>query len=302
MDPSPQHRLAHPYLLLTLTVLFWSGNMVVGRGIRADVPPVALAFARWTICLLLTLPFALPHLRQQMPLLRRHWPPLVVLGLLGVGGYNTFAYLALQHTTATNAALLNSFIPMATIALAWVLLGKRLSRGEAVGVAISLGGVLTLISHGQPALLLDLRLNVGDLWMLLAVLTWGLYTVGLSWRPAGLHPMVALAAFTVVGLLVLAPAWAWEMIGEGRHIVPGTRAWLALLYAGVFPGFLGYVFYNAGVAAVGPNRGSLFIHLMPVFSTLLAAAFLGERPDWYHFLGIGLVFVGIGLSTRSRAS
>lgn len=288
----------HPYLLLTLTVLFWSGNMVMGRAVRADVPPVALAVGRWVIALALTLPFALPHLKAQAPVLRRHWLPVTLLGLLGVGGYNTFAYLALQHTTATNATLLNSFIPVATIALAWMFLGKRLARAEALGVVISLTGVLTIVSQGQPGTLLGLSLNTGDLWMLLAVLTWGLYTVGLRWRPAGVDPMLSLAAFTVVGLLVLAPAWAWEMAVDGQFVRPGWPAFLGIVYAGIFPGFLGYVFYNAGVAAVGPNRGSLFIHLMPVFGTILAALFLGERPQWFHFLGIGLVFAGIALTTR----
>ena len=292
----------HPYLLLILTVLFWSGNMVMGRALRADVPPIALAFWRWVIALGLTLPFALPHLRDQAHLLRRHWMPLSLLGLLGVGGYNTFAYLALQHTTAINATLVNAFIPVATIALAWLLLGKRLRRGESAGVTISLAGVLTIISHGNPAILLNLSLNTGDLWMLVAVLTWGLYTVGLRWRPAGLDPMLCLAAFTVVGLAALAPVWAWEMAVQEKFIRPGLPALLGILYAGIFPGFLGYVFYNAGVESVGPSRAALFIHLMPVFGTLLAALLLGERPAWFHFLGIGLVFAGIALTTRSKSA
>ena len=97
---------ANPYLLLTLTVLSWSGNMVIGRGIRGDIPPLTLAFWRWVIAFLLVLPLALPHLKTQWPLLKKGWKPLLVLGLLGVGGYNTFAYLALQHTSATNATLL----------------------------------------------------------------------------------------------------------------------------------------------------------------------------------------------------
>lgn len=291
---------ANPYLLLTLTSLFWAGNMVMGRGIRADVPPIALAFWRWTIALILVLPFALPHLRSQWPALRRAWLPVILLGIIGIGGYNTFAYLALQYTTATNATLLNSFIPVATIALAFVLLGKRLTPLEAAGVAVSLAGVLTIVSHGELETLLGLSLNTGDLWMLGAVLTWGLYTVGLQWRPQGVDPMLMLAAFTVVGLAVLAPAYAWE-IGNGRSINPSPGAIAGILYTGIFPGFLGYVFYNAGIAAVGPNRGSLFIHLMPVFGTLLAAVFLGERPYWYHFVGIALVFAGILLTTRKPA-
>jgi drug/metabolite transporter (DMT)-like permease len=292
---------ANPYLLLTLTALFWSGNMVIGRGLREAVPPISLAFWRWTIALALVLPFALPKLREQWPTLVRHWRPMLVLGVLGVGSYNTFAYIALQYTTATNATLLNSFIPIATIALAFVLLGKRLNRMEAFGVLVSLAGVITIVGRGDLGTLLALSLNTGDLWMLGAVLVWGLYTVGLQWRPQGLDPMVMLFAFTVVGLAALTPFYAWEL-GSGRSIYLHTGSFIGILYTGIFPGFLGYVFYNAGVAAVGPARGSLFIHLMPVFGTILAAVFLGERPQWYHFAGIGLVFAGIFLTMRKRAA
>lgn len=296
------HRLtANPYLLLTLTALFWSGNMVMGRGIRADVPPIALAFWRWIIALALVAPLALPHLRSQWPRLRAAWPIVVVLGLLGVGGYNTFAYLALQHTTATSATLLNSFIPIATIAFAFVFFGKRLSRLEAAGVVVSLCGVAAIVSRGSLETLLGLTLNTGDLWMLAAVTVWGLYTVGLQKRPEGVHPMLMLAAFTAVGLLALAPAYAWEL-STGRTINLGWNAIGGILYTGIFPGFLGYVFYNAGVAAVGPARGSLFIHLMPVFATILAAIFLDERPYLYHFVGIALVFAGIYLTTRRQSA
>ena len=138
-----QH-LYHPYLLLALTTLFWSGNMVLGRAIRDDVPPLSLAFWRWSIALALTLPLALPHLRTQWPLLKQGWKAIVVLGLLGVGGYNTLAYIALQYTTATNAALLNSFIPVATIALSWAFLKKHLHGIEWIGVLLSLSGVVAI--------------------------------------------------------------------------------------------------------------------------------------------------------------
>lgn len=304
LDPahsaSMKRLTANPYLLLTLTALFWAGNMVLGRGIRADVPPIALAFWRWAIAFALVIPFALPHLREQWPKLRAGWRPVLFLGALGVGGYNTFAYIALQYTTATNATLLNSFIPIATIALAFLLFGKRLGRLEAAGVLVSLAGVVTIVSRGSLDTLLGLSLNAGDLWMLLAVLTWGLYTVGLQWRPQGVDPMLMLAAMTMVGLAILAPIYLWEM-SSGRYIQPSFAALSGILYTGIFPGFLGYVFYNAGVAAVGPSRGSLFIHLMPVFGIILAAIFLGERPLSYHFLGIALVFIGILMTTRQPA-
>jgi len=291
-------RLQNPYLLLVLTVLFWSGNMVIGRALREQVPPLSLAFWRWAIAFALVLPLALPHLRAQWPLLRAGWKPVSVLGLLGVGGYNTLAYIGLQYTPATNAALLNSFIPIATITLSWAFLGRSLRAIDWLGVLTSFAGVSIIVSGGDPLSLGQLRLNVGDLWMLVAVFTWALYTIGLQWRPAGVDPMLLLAAFTLVGLLALAPAYAWE-IANGRTISvsPGSLAGIA--YTGVFPGFLGYVFYNRAVGEVGASRASLFLHLMPVFATILSAVFLAEIPQSYHYLGITLIFVGIYLTTAT---
>jgi drug/metabolite transporter (DMT)-like permease len=287
----------NPYLLLTLTALFWSGNMVVGRGIRTDIPPLSLAFWRWLIALVLVLPLALPHLKSQWPLLLKGWKPVLILGVIGVGGYNTFAYLALQHTTATNAVLLNSFIPVVTIAISWAFLGKHLSRPQAIGVVISLFGALTIVARGDLQVLTHLNLNIGDAWMLGAVLVWALYTVGLAWRPAGVDPMLMLAAMTSVGVAALFPAYLWEM-AQGRHINIHLGSLASLAYVGIFPSFLGYIFYNRGVAEVGANKGSLFIHLMPVFGTLLSFIFLGEIPLWYHYFGIALIFTGIWLTMK----
>ena len=289
-------RFHHPYLLLTLTTLFWSGNMVVGRAIRGEVPPFSLAFWRWAIALLLTLPLALPHLRAQWPLLRKGWKAILALGLLGVGGYNTLAYIALQYTGATNASLLNSFIPVATIALSWAFLKKHLRGIEWLGVIISLCGVITIVGRGELTTLAALTFNTGDLWMLGAVFVWALYTIGLQWRPAGVDPMLLLAAFTAVGLLALAPAYAWE-ISQGRHVQLSGASLAGILYIGTLPSFIGYIFYNRAVGEVGASKASLFIHLMPVFGTLLSALFLGEVPQVFHFVGIGLIFLGIYLTT-----
>lgn len=291
----------NPYLLLALASLFWAGNMVMGRGLRADLPPVGLAFWRWVVAFMCVLPLALPHLRAQWPQLRAAWKQVVFLGVFGVGLYNTLAYVAVQHTTATSASLLNSFIPVATIALAFAFLGKRLSRPEALGVTVSLAGVVLLVARGSLETLLGLTLNVGDMWMLAAVLSWSIYTVGLQWRPQGVHPMLQLAAFILVGLIMLAPLYAWE-IAAGATINVHAASVLGILYAGVMAAFLGFVCFNAGVAAVGPSVGSLFIHLMPVFAAILSTLLLGERPAWFHYAGMALVLGGIVLTMRRPAA
>ena len=292
-------RFVHPYVLLTLASLFWSGNMVIGRAIRHDAPPFAIAFWRWIIVLSLTLPFALPHLKAQWPLIKRHWKVILFLGLLGVSGYNTLAYIALQYTAATNAVLLNSFIPVATIALAWAVLNKPLSRIEWLGVLISLLGVTIIVCRGDLTSLASLRLNIGDIWMLVAVSVWALYTIGLQFRPAGMHPMLLLAAITVVGIIGLIPFYVWE-ISAGRHFVLTGATVSGIAYIGSIAGFLGYVCYNRGVAEVGPGKASLFIHLMPVFGTILSAIFLGERPHLFHIFGMAFIFSGIYLTTSYR--
>ena len=288
--------LGHPYLLLTLTMLFWAGATVLGRGLRGEVPPVALAFWRWAIALALLLPLATPHVRPQGRLLTRGWLAVTVLGLFGIGGYNTLAYIALQHTTATNALLINACMPVAIRALSRVVLGTRLRGLESVGVALACGGVATIVCRGDARQLAHLTFNVGDLWMLAAVLTWALYTVGLHWRPAGVDPQLMLAALIVVGLTVIAPAYAWE-IWSGRVIHVTPRVLLGLGYTGLCAGFLGFLCYNRGVREVGAHRAGVFLYLLPVFGTLLAALWLGERPQGYHYAGITLIFAGIWLTT-----
>lgn len=293
---APSFAASHPYLLLTLAVAFWSSNMIVGRAIRDEVPPVTLALGRWIVAFLLTLPWALPPLRRQWAAVLRHWAILALLWVLGVGCYNTFAYLALRHTSATNAAMLNSFTPVATMLLAAAVLGHRLTRRQALGVAVSLVGVLTIVAQGRWQVLASLSFNRGDLWMLGAVAVWGVYTVALHRRPAGIDPMAQLAVFIAVGILVLLPFGLWEW-RDGPPLRWRAESLLAILYVGIFPGFLGMVCYNAGVAVVGPSIGSLFLHLMPALTPLFAFVFLGERPAWYHAVGIVAILAGILLAT-----
>ncbi len=296
--PVPSRAFA--YLLLTLTVLFWSGNWVVGRWIRGDVPPIALSFWRWAIAFACLLPWAWPHLRAQWRELLAHWKVLSLLGLFGGACHNALTYIGLAHTTATNGVLLASSTPIMIIALSWALFGKRLRRPEWIGMALSCAGILFIVSQGELARLLGLRPNEGDLWVLAAMLSWALYTVLLARRPPGLHPLSFLAAITLWGLAALVPFYLWEM-AAGRLIIPGIPAFAAMAYAGIFPAALGFIFWNRAVAEVGGNRAGQFMHLMPAFGTLLAMIFLGEQPALHHLLGIALILAGIFLTTRARA-
>ncbi|HTY04017.1 MAG TPA: DMT family transporter [Rhodocyclaceae bacterium] len=288
-----------PYLLLVLANLFWAGNWIVGRGIRGDVPPLALSFWRWIIALAFILPLAWRHRRRDWPQLAANWRWLALFGFLGTATYNALAYVGLQYTTATNGLLLNSFIPVAIVVLGWIFLGKRLRPVEALGVVTSLAGVMTIIARGDIAVLAGLHLNVGDLWILISVFAWAIYTLMLPHRP-NVHPFSFLAAIAIFGVVELLPVYLWE-IADGRHMHVAWSSLGAALYTGIFPAFLGFVFWNRGVAEVGPARAGLFIHLMPAFGILLSILFLGEQPEAYHAVGIVLIFGGIWLNTRRSA-
>jgi drug/metabolite transporter (DMT)-like permease len=285
-----------PYLLLTLANLFWAGNWIVGRGMRAEVPPIALSFWRWIIALACLLPLAWPYLKRDRALLQAGWRQLAVLGILGTCLYNALTYYGLQQTEAVNGLLLNSFIPIVIVALAWIFQGKRLRTIEATGIIASFLGVLTIVARGDPHTLLQFRLNAGDLWILLSVFAWAAYTLLLPKRPAA-HPLSFLFAIASIGVLATLPMYLVEL-ATGRHIVHTRQAWLAITYAGIFPALLGFIFWNKGVEQVGAARAGLFIHLLPAFGILLAALFLGETLRLFHLTGIVLIFGGIFLTTR----
>ena len=288
-----------PYLLLTLTNLFWAGNWIIGRAFRGELPPIALSFWRWVVALLCLLPLSLPHVRRDWPQLRAAWPWLLLYGALGTGGYNALAYGGLQYTTAINGTLLNSFVPIMIVLISWAMLGKRLHGREAAGILVSFIGVLGIVAHGELQRLRELTLNVGDLWILASVLAWSAYTLLLSRRPL-VHPLAFVTAISVTGLIFLSPFYLWEM-AQGRNVTPTPGAIAGIIYTGVFPAFLGYILWNRAVAEVGAARAGLFMHLVPAFGIVLAMIFLDEKPAFYHAVGIGLIFAGIWLNTRRVA-
>jgi drug/metabolite transporter (DMT)-like permease len=290
---------ASPYFLLVLTTLFWAGNFVLGRAVNASIPPVGLAFWRWTIALAVLLPFSLPHLRRQWPMVRGNWRPLALYGILGVTCFNTFVYIGLHSTTAINALLVNSVIPVLIVVLSRFLAHTPVTRPQAAGIALSLAGVVTIICRADTGLLLSLQINRGDLWVLLAVVCWAFYTFLLRRRPAGLHPLSFLCSIIIIGLMVLAPFYAWE-ISQGARVGTDPATCGSILYVALFPSVLAFIFWNQAVGEVGPNKAGLFLHLMPVFGAFLSFLFLGESLHLYHLAGIGLIFTGIYLVTSAR--
>lgn len=285
-----------PYLLLVLTTLFWSGNFVLGRAVHAVFTPFSLSFWRWAVALVILLPFVWRALREQGLLPWRHLPILLLLSVLGVVNFNTFVYIGLQSTTATNAVIMLSITPVLIVALSFLLLRQTVNRWQGLGIGISLAGVLVIVARGEARALLAWQVNPGDLWVLAAVASWALYSVCLRWRPAALRPLPFQALTMLIGVLILAPLYGWDL--AHGHVFPLDAATLgSILYLALFPSILAYIFWNRAVAELGANRSGQFLHLMPAFGALLAMLFLGERLHAFHALGIALIALGIWLAT-----
>ncbi len=288
----------HPGILLSTATLLWAGNFVLGRGMRGHVPPVGLAFWRWSLALAVLLVVAGRGLLARRRELRARWGVVLALGVLGVGNFNLFLYVGVQHTTAANALLLNAAAPAFILALSFAAGQGRPTLRMLAGVAVSLAGVLVILSHGRAGELLALRFNPGDLWVLAAVVSWSVYTVLLPRRPPGVEPLVLLAALALVGTAWIAPFYAWE-IHRGLRVVPDAATVASVLYVGLFASLAAYVAWNAGVAIAGPGRAGVALNLMPVFGTVLAVLLLGEPVHVFQGVGIALVLAGVWLAERA---
>jgi len=284
-------------LLLTLPPLFWACNWIIGRALHSEIPPMAMTFFRWLFAILILAPFAWRHVVRDWPVIRAHWKTMLVLGAIGVGTHNGLAYLGLNFTTATNGVILNSFIPVMIITLSWIFLRERLAPVQVAGVTVSLLGVLTILCKGSIDTLLGFRLNIGDLFIILSMLMWSVYTIGLRWRPAGLNVLSFLFVAAVVGDLCVLPLWLGEM-AFGRYVVWSWTNVGALIAVALFSSILAYILWNRGVEAVGANVAGLFVHLMPVFGVGLAWLFLGERLAPFQVEGIALILAGIWATSR----
>jgi drug/metabolite transporter (DMT)-like permease len=285
--------------LLALANLFWAGNIVLGRGVVGMVPPIALAYWRWTGAFLIAVGFAWPYLRRDAATLLRHWRMMLLLSATGIATYNTMSYIGLTSTTALNVLLLQSAGPLVIIVWAFALFGERPTLWQSAGVLVSLIGVAVIAAHGSLDRLLHLSLNRGDVWILAAMVIYGIYAAMFRVRPAA-HPLSFLVAMMGVGSMMILPFYVWE-IAQGGRIEGGLPAWLALVYIAVFPSFVAYLFFNRGIELIGATRASQSWHLMPVFGSILAVLFLGETFYLYHAIGIAMIAAGIVLASVKRS-
>lgn len=280
------------YLMLVLVMLLWSGNSIVARALRMDVPPFTLAFFRWAGAALIMLPVAWPRIRRDGPAIRNGWPAILLLGGIGVGSFNAFMYSGLQYTTAANSLLVQAAIP-ALVLLFDLLLFRTWPRlAQVAGCAVAAAGVMIIIFQGDPAAMAALAFNRGDVLVLCAVVMWSLYTVLLRIRPP-IDSLSFLALTICIGALAMAPFSTVELQAKDVHLSLPVLAGIAYLI--LLPSIVAYFLFNKAVETIGPGDAGQVTNLQPLFGALLASLILGEPFDGHHVMGMILILLGVGL-------
>jgi drug/metabolite transporter (DMT)-like permease len=285
------------YLFAVLPPLFWSGNFLIARFMRDDIPPIQMSFWRWVAAFLILLPFAVPQMRGRGAEIRKELPFLCVMGAVGITAFNCFLYAALHHTTVVNASLINTLMPVMTFVLALIVLRDRLRAVQVGGVVVALAGAVVIIGRGDLTGIAALAPNRGDLLVMVGLTFWAVYTVLIRWRPTKLPLRVFLAVTFGLGALFHLPLVAWEVSIDGGFAVT-TATVASILYFAVFSSVLSYFIWNKAVAVIGPGRTGMYMYLMPFFGAVLGVWLLDEDFFLYHLAGIALILAGITLVNR----
>ena len=288
-------------LLLTVPPLLWAGNAIVGRLVREAVPPMTLNLLRWAIALLILLPLGARLFRPGSGLWR-NWKRLGLLGLLGIGLYNSLQYLALQSSTPINVTLVAAGMPVWMLLVGWMFFGVQVKRQQLLGAGLSIAGVLLELSRGEWRQLLALRLVAGDVYMILATIAWSFY----SWMLTRNDDPPALRADWAAFLLaqvIYGVLWSGAFAAAEWQVGQPRIGWswplaAALLYVAIGPAIIAFRCWGAGVQRAGPSVGAFFSNLTPLFAAILSSAFLGEPPHPYHGAAFALIVGGIVFSSR----
>lgn len=287
--------------LLTIPPLLWAGNAIVGRLVRDAVPPMTLNLLRWTIALAILLPLGRLALRQGSGLVA-NWRRFSMLGLMGIGLYNSLQYLALQTSTPINVTLVASGMPVWMLLVGSLFFGVKARPRQLAGAVLSIAGVLIVLSRGEWNQLLALRLVMGDLYMILATIAWSFYS-WLLMQPKDPPAIRANWAAFLLAQVIYGVLWSGAFAGVELAAGAAPIAWswpvvAALLYVAIGPAIIAFRCWGAGVQQAGPSVSAFFVNLTPLFTAVLSSAVLGESPHRYHAAAFALIVGGIVVSAR----
>ncbi|ADU28909.1 DMT family transporter [Evansella cellulosilytica] len=290
----------YPYILMILVVIFYSGNILIGKAIN-DLPPYTIAFFRVAIAFIVLLPIGLRSAMENRSLFWKYKKPLLIMTLSGVTFFNTFIYASLQFTTASNVAVLETIIPVVTVILSAYILKEKLRNIQTTGVILSVLGAIWVVLDGRIFQMTTMDWNIGDAIMIGAILTWSIYSIYVKQYMHLFPTYGVLCVMTGISVIVLLPVVLieWSILGVPTIHVSNHMA--GLLYLGIFPSFVALVFYNRAVAMLGASQASVFLNFLPVFTIIGAYFWLGETITWMQVVGACIVILGVLLTTQNTS-
>ena len=288
------------YLFLILTTLFWGGNFIVGKAASLfDIPPFTLNFYRWTFAWLILAPFTLREILAKKNYIMENIKLILILGITSITVFNSIVYYSLNFTQVISGVLMISTIPVMIIAFCWLLKIEKTNIYQIMGVIFSLLGVVFIITKADLSILLNLNFNKGDLWMVVAMFSWALYSALLIKKKLEISQLSLLQTIISAGLVFLLPAYLIELLlGYKANI--NLPFILTLSYVVLFPGLASFILWIKGISIIGSNRSGIFLHLIPIFSTMMAIIIFKEKFMIYHLIGAILIITGIILSSKKK--
>ena len=286
------------YVLLVLATLFWSGNFIVGKfATLFEIPPLTLNVYRWASVWLILMPFTYKEIYKNLANIKKNWLVISFMGMITISTFNSVVYFALNYTQVINAVLVLAAIPAATIVLSSLMKIEKTNFFQLLGLFLSIIGIGSIISNGDVQKITSLNFNKGDLWMLVCVITWALYSTLLKKNKFKFSQFTLIQLMVSAGLIFLIPQLFYEK-SIGLEVNFNKPFFIILFYVVVFPAIAAYYFWQKGVEIIGPNRASMFIQLMPLFSAIMAIIIFKEKFELYHLTGATFIVIGIYLSNN----
>ena len=286
------------YTFLTLAALFWSGNFIIGKfATLFEVPPLTLNFLRWVMVWFILIPFTIKEILLKKRYIKKNFLVIGFMGVLSISTFNSVVYFALNFTQVINAVLMLSAIPVVIIIFSSIMKIEKTNIFQLSGLILSITGVGTIISNADIQKIVSLNFNKGDLWMIICVLSWSLYSTLLKKNKSELSQFALIQIMVSVGLIFLFPQFLYEQ-SVGLDFSINKAFIFILLYVVIFPAIAAYYCWQKAIELIGPNRSAMFIQLMPLFSALMAIIIFKEKFQLYHFIGATFIVSGIYLSNR----
>ncbi|MDF9412124.1 DMT family transporter [Brevibacillus laterosporus] len=289
------------YLIPLLATLLWGSNFLIGKNILHHVPPFTLSFLRWSFALLVLLPFTWKLLRENWEFYLRFWKEVVVMGFLGIALFTGLVYWGMEHTNTVNASLLSSLSPIFITVVAYFMLHERITSNQVIGILLSLLGVLWIVSKGHLGTFADIRLNNGDIVLILSNALMAIYSVMLRKTADKLPGLIGFTLIVFAGVITTVPLMMLELSYRPVQLFLWENLW-SIAYLGIFSSVIAFFCWTKSVHFLGPTKASPFMNVVPVFATLFAVLFLREELLLSQIIGGVLVLLGVYWSSRPKKS